>query len=77
MYDLNDIYEERPMSIENDIRIAGAKAGSNVMHATMIKRCVSSFFIFYFIFFLWEHRMGTMCPFSGASVACILAGYSE
>ncbi|KAK7084066.1 General transcription factor IIH subunit 1 [Halocaridina rubra] len=38
MCDLTDIYEDKPMSIENDIRIAGAKAGSNIMHATMIKR---------------------------------------
>ncbi|XP_064084474.1 general transcription factor IIH subunit 1-like isoform X2 [Macrobrachium nipponense] len=38
LYDLNDIYEEKPMSIDSDIRIAGAKAGSNIMHATMIKR---------------------------------------
>ncbi|XP_066941314.1 general transcription factor IIH subunit 1 [Macrobrachium rosenbergii] len=40
LYDLNDIYEEKPMSIDSDIRIAGAKAGSNIMHATMIKRLV-------------------------------------
>ena len=49
------------MSIENDIRIAGAKAGSNVMHATMIKRCVSSF-IYLFIFFMGTQN-GHSVPF--------------
>nr|XP_053633417.1 general transcription factor IIH subunit 1-like isoform X1 [Cherax quadricarinatus] len=38
LYALNDIYEEKPMSIESDLRTSGVKAGSNVFHALMIKR---------------------------------------
>ncbi|XP_071547268.1 general transcription factor IIH subunit 1 isoform X3 [Panulirus ornatus] len=38
LYDLNDIYEEKPMSVDGELRVAGAKAGSNIIHATMIKR---------------------------------------
>lgn len=38
LYDLNDIYEEKPMSVDGELKVAGAKAGSNIIHATMIKR---------------------------------------
>ncbi|XP_042217889.1 general transcription factor IIH subunit 1-like [Homarus americanus] len=38
LHALNDIYDEKPMSTESDLRVAGVKAGSNVFHALMIKR---------------------------------------
>lgn len=39
LYDLNDIYDgERVHSVEGDLKVAGPKAGSNIIHATMIKR---------------------------------------
>ncbi|KAG7171321.1 General transcription factor IIH subunit 1-like [Homarus americanus] len=37
LHALNDIYDEKPMSTESDLRVAGVKAGSNVFHALMIK----------------------------------------
>lgn len=41
LYDLNDIYEERPLCTDSDLKLGGTKAGSNAMHALMIKRWVS------------------------------------
>ncbi|KAL7631936.1 UNVERIFIED_CONTAM: hypothetical protein RMT77_017745 [Armadillidium vulgare] len=35
---LNDIYEDKPLEMESDLKVAGVKAGSNHIHATMIKR---------------------------------------
>ncbi|XP_063863840.1 general transcription factor IIH subunit 1-like isoform X2 [Scylla paramamosain] len=35
---LNDIYEEKQLAVEDELRVGGAKAGSNAIHALMIKR---------------------------------------
>lgn len=35
---LNDIYEEKQLTVEDELRVGGAKAGSNAIHALMIKR---------------------------------------
>ncbi|KAK4296746.1 hypothetical protein Pmani_030785 [Petrolisthes manimaculis] len=38
LFDLDNIYEERPLATDSDLKIGGTKAGSNAMHALMIKR---------------------------------------
>lgn len=35
---LSDIYEEKQLAVEDDLRVGGVKAGSNAIHALMIKR---------------------------------------
>lgn len=35
---LNDIYEEKQLAVEDELRVGGVKAGSNAIHALMIKR---------------------------------------
>ena len=35
---LNDIYEEKQLAVEEELRVGGVKAGSNAIHALMIKR---------------------------------------
>lgn len=35
---LSDIYEEKQLAVEDELKVGGVKAGSNAIHALMIKR---------------------------------------